>query len=103
MPENGLATCMLQELNLPNKLIMGDVSSQAKRERGRDVEDVGDLDVKRARVEEPEEEAAAPGPGWAQMPEQAQWQAVSETAQAPSPQHHIAAVSLTPCYDCFWR
>ena len=84
-------------------LIMVTCPPQAKRERGRDVEDVDNLDVKRARIEEPEEEAAATGPARIQVSEQAQCQAVSETARAPLPQHHTAAVSLTPRYDCFWR
>ena len=64
---------------------------QAKRERGRDVDD--NTDIKRARVEEPEQEPAASAPGWAQVPEQAQLQALPEAAPSSTAQHHVTEVS----------
>ncbi len=60
-----------------------------------------DLDVKRARVEEPEQEPAPSEPGWAQGPEQAQLQAAPEAAQASIAQHHVTEVSTLGDADLF--
>ncbi len=67
-----------------------DVTSQAKRERGRDTED--DPSTKRARMEEP---AAYSVPDRAQVPEVPQLPEAFELAHAPTPQHQAAEVNTS--------
>ena len=65
-----------------------DVTSQAKRERGRDMED--DPSTKRARMEEPKQD-----PDRAQVPEVPQLPEAFELAHAPPPQHQAPEVSTS--------